>query len=101
MDHGRAVEPAGERARIRAGQLADALKAQPQNLTLPPENGPTQLANLLTGSDSARQKEIDRLKTQYEKLYGEVSALGPDVAEASVNKSSHSKRRRIFKRAIA
>ena len=34
----------------------------------------TQLATLLTGSDSARQKEIDRLKTQYEKLYGEVSA---------------------------
>ena len=71
---------------IRAGQLADALTGKSQSLDVAAlKTAATQLANLLTGSDSARQKEIDRLKTQYEKLYGEVSAIGPDVAEAWVN----------------
>jgi predicted acylesterase/phospholipase RssA len=71
---------------VRAGQLADALTGKSQSLDVAAlKTAATQRANLLTGSDSARQKEIDRLKTQYKKLYGEVSATGEDVAEAWVN----------------
>jgi predicted acylesterase/phospholipase RssA len=71
---------------LRAEELAKVLTQQPDGLDVAAvRTAAVQLATLLTGSDSARQAQIKRLRTQYAELYKEVAALGPGQAEAWLN----------------
>jgi predicted acylesterase/phospholipase RssA len=71
---------------LRAEELAKALTAKTGGLDVAAlKTAAKQLATLLAGGEPARQARADRLQTQYQKLYHEVSAIGADQAEAWLN----------------
>ena len=71
---------------LRAEELAKALTGNTGGLEVAAlKTAAIQLATLLSGGEPQRKARTDRLQTQYKKLYDEVSATGPDQAEAWLN----------------